>query len=181
MVNAFSEYARAPELNLVEIDINRLIRNVAELYPAYRSNFSLELQLDETLPRIRVDALRMRQVLHNLIRNAIEALEEQGQGKVVISSALTTVKDHQRVEIAVQDNGPGFPAEHLEEIFEPYVTTKQKGTGLGLAIVRKLIEEHGGNVIIDSEPGKGATIRIYLPLAGTVLHDSGARDNEAAA
>ncbi len=181
MVNAFSEYARAPELNLTEIDINRLIRNVADLYPAYRSNFRLQLELNETLPPIRVDALRMRQVLHNLIRNAIEALEEQGKGKVTISSALTTVRDHQRVEIAVQDNGPGFPAEHLEEIFEPYVTTKPKGTGLGLAIVRKLIEEHGGNVIIDSEPGKGATIRIYLPLAGTIPHDGGAGDNEAAA
>lgn len=181
MVDAFSEYARAPELNLVEIDINRLIRNVAELYPAYKGSFSLELQLNETLPQIRVDALRMRQVLHNLIRNAIEALGEQADAKVVISSALTTVKDHQRVEIIVRDNGPGFLLEHMEEVFEPYVTTKQKGTGLGLAIVRKLIEEHGGNVMIDSKPDEGAQIRIYLPLSGVLPQDGGVRNNEAAA
>lgn len=181
MVNAFSEYARSPELNLVEIDINRLIRNVADLYPSYKGAFKVRLQLDEELPRIRADALRMRQVFHNLIRNSIEALEEQGKGEVTILTALTAVKGHPRVEVVIHDNGPGFPAEHLEEIFEPYVTTKPKGTGLGLAIVRKLIEEHGGSVMIDSHPGAGATIRIYLPLSGVASNDSGPDDSEAAA
>jgi signal transduction histidine kinase len=122
--------------------------------------------------------MRMRQVLHNLIRNALEALEDRDSGEVIIGTALRQGRDKgrsknrdkgrdgRRVEISVRDNGPGFPAEHLEQIFEPYVTTKQKGTGLGLAIVRKLIEEHGGTVMIDSEPGSGAMIKIQLPLKG---------------
>ncbi len=173
MVNAFSEYARAPEMNLVEIDINRLIRNVADLYPGDAGAAAVQLQLDDALPPIRVDAVRMRQVLHNLIRNALEALEDRPDGQVLITTALNEAKRKPRVEIAVRDNGPGFPLEHLEKIFEPYVTTKKKGTGLGLAIVRKLIEEHGGTVIIDNEPGQGAAIRIYLPL-----QDAGRGNNE---
>jgi len=163
MVNAFSEYARAPELNLVEIDINRLISNVADLYPSYRGSAQLKLKLDPDLPKVRADALRMRQVLHNVIRNALEALEENSDGIVNIATRLHESRGQTRLEILVQDNGPGFPAEHIEQIFEPYVTTKTKGTGLGLAIVRKLIEEHGGSVMIDSESGDGAAIRIYLP------------------
>jgi len=165
MVNSFSEYARAPELNLLEIDFNRLIRNVADLYPSYPGSAHLHLDLDENLPLLKIDALRMRQVLHNLIRNAIEALEDTSDGEVRVTTALGSYKEQPRAVVTVADNGPGFPGEHLEEIFEPYVTTKTKGTGLGLAIVRKLIEEHGGNVLIDSETGSGATIRIYLPLA----------------
>ncbi len=182
MVNAFSEYARAPEMNLVEIDINRLIRNVADLYPADANGAALQLELDDALPPIQVDALRMRQVLHNLIRNALEALEDSDSGQVCITTALNITKEQPRVEITVRDNGPGFPAEHLEQIFEPYVTTKQKGTGLGLAIVRKLIEEHGGNVIIDNEPGTGAAIKIYLPLqdAGRGSIETGNKTEERA-
>ena len=178
MVNAFSEYARAPELNPVEMDVNQLIRNVADLYPAYGGHVKLALELDDTLPRMRLDALRMRQVLHNLIRNAIEALEGSDAGQVQITTGRVLVKGQERVEIVVRDNGPGFPAEHLEEIFEPYVTTKAKGTGLGLAIVRKLIEEHGGHVMIDSEPGSGAAIRIHLPLQAARGSAEGADNND---
>ncbi|MBT8421658.1 MAG: HAMP domain-containing protein, partial [Gammaproteobacteria bacterium] len=163
MVNAFSEYARAPELNLVEIDINRLITNVADLYPSYEGGARLYLDLEDSLPLISADALRMRQVFHNLIRNSIEALEGKPDGKITISTSLQEKKSQTRCKITVRDNGPGFPTEHLDEIFEPYVSTKEKGSGLGLAIVRKLIEEHGGNVIIDNEAEDGATIRIYLP------------------
>ena len=165
MVNAFSEYARAPELNLVEIDINRLIRNVADLYPGYEGRARLQLHLDHSLPSIKADALRLRQVLHNLIRNGIEALEGRDDGAITIVSGLQQTRGQTRCEITVSDNGPGFPAEHLDEIFEPYVSTKDKGSGLGLAIVRKLIEEHGGSVMIDNKAGDGATIRIYLPYS----------------
>jgi len=167
MVNAFSEYARAPELNLAQLDINRLIRNVADLYPSFQGGAQLRLELDESLPGIQADALRMRQVLHNLIRNALEALDEIPDGEVVITTSVQDVRGKPRLEIAVRDNGPGFPAEHVEQIFEPYVTTKQKGTGLGLAIVRKLVEEHGGSVMIDNDVDAGAVIRIYLPYSET--------------
>jgi nitrogen fixation/metabolism regulation signal transduction histidine kinase len=174
MVDAFSEYARAPELNLVENDFNKLIRNVAQLYPAYSGSVQIHLDLDENLPLLKIDALRMRQVLHNLIRNATEALEDTPDGELRVTTAVGLYKDQPRAVVTVADNGPGFPDEHLEEIFEPYVTTKSNGTGLGLAIVRKLIEEHGGNVHIDNETGNGATIRIYLPLdeASTVADQS---------
>ncbi|MEE4185351.1 MAG: ATP-binding protein, partial [Gammaproteobacteria bacterium] len=164
MVNAFSEYARAPEMNLVELDINRLITQVAELYPAYHGQPYLTLELDESLPLVRLDAVRMRQILHNLIRNALEALEETADAQLNLRTSLNTAKAQPRLEITVTDNGPGFPEEYREKIFEPYVTTKAKGTGLGLAIVRKLIEEHGGKITLSSEPGAGAAIRIFLPL-----------------
>jgi nitrogen fixation/metabolism regulation signal transduction histidine kinase len=164
MVNAFSEYARAPEMNLVELDINRLITQVAELYPAYHGQPYLTLELDESLPLVRLDAVRMRQILHNLIRNALEALEETADAQLNLRTSLNTAKAQPRLEITVTDNGPGFPEEYREKIFEPYVTTKAKGTGLGLAIVRKLVEEHGGKITLSSEPGAGAAIRIFLPL-----------------
>jgi nitrogen fixation/metabolism regulation signal transduction histidine kinase len=164
MVNAFSEYARAPAMNMSLIDINQLISNVADLYPAYSGQPHLRLELGQNLPKVNVDALRMRQVLHNLIRNSLEALEEQNDGLVLVRTSIVQVRKRARLEIVVSDNGPGFPAEDIETIFEPYVTTKQKGTGLGLAIVRKLIEEHGGQVMIDNEAGDGAAIKILLPV-----------------
>lgn len=167
MVNAFSEYARAPEMNRAEIDINRLISQVAELYPAYHNQPYLELELDPELPLVSLDAVRMRQILHNLIRNALEALEDAEAARVVIRSSISRGKKGERLELTVADNGPGFPPESLEQVFEPYVTSKSKGTGLGLAIVRKLVEDHGGKIAIDSEPGSGATIRISLPLRET--------------
>jgi len=184
MVNAFSEYARAPELNLVETDCNRLIKNVADLYAAHAGSAQIHLNLDEDLPLLKIDALRMRQVLHNIIRNATEALEDVPDGEVCITTSVGSYKEHSRAVITFEDNGPGFPDEHLEEIFEPYVTTKPKGTGLGLAIVRKLVEEHGGNVLIDRETVSGATIRIYLPLqeigeeAGEATGEIGVNNNQ---
>jgi len=164
MVNAFSDYARAPEMNLVELDINRLITQVAELYPAYHGQPYLTLDLDEALPPVRLDAVRMRQILHNLIRNALEALEDTADARLTLRTVLNTSKKQPRLEITVTDNGPGFPEESREKVFEPYVTTKAKGTGLGLAIVRKLIEEHGGKITLTSEPGSGAAVRLFLPL-----------------
>ena len=112
-----------------------------------------------------LDAVRIRQVLHNLIRNALEALEQQPGAELVISTALLRDKKGLRAEIAVTDNGPGLSAADQEHIFEPYVTTKTKGTGLGLAIVKKLVEEHGGSVMLSSEVGQGTRVRILLPLA----------------
>lgn len=169
MVNAFSEYARAPQMNRTAIDLNRLISQVADLYPAHHGQPFIRLELAEDLPPISVDAVRMRQVLHNLIRNSLEALEDQRDPDVALSTRLLRGKKGRRVEILVRDNGPGFPAEDRDRIFEPYVTTKSKGTGLGLAIVRKLIDEHGGQVQIDSETSQGATVRILLPVGDAAV------------
>jgi nitrogen fixation/metabolism regulation signal transduction histidine kinase len=172
MVNAFSEYARAPEMNPTDIDLNLLIRQVAELYVGQKNQPELELDLEEGLPDISVDAVRIRQVLHNVIRNALEALDDQEDGRVIVATRLIKTDSVELIETTVDDNGPGLPPESMEEIFDPYVTTKAKGTGLGLAIVRKLVEEHGGEVAIDSEAGKGAHVRIILPVTKAGITDS---------
>jgi nitrogen fixation/metabolism regulation signal transduction histidine kinase len=102
--------------------------------------------------------------LHNLIRNSLEALEGQDDAEVVLTTRSVRKKKRSYISIAVRDNGPGLPADGREKIFEPYVTTKAKGTGLGLAIVKKLVEEHGGEVRIESEVNAGTTVKILLPI-----------------
>ena len=167
MVDAFSEYARAPEITWSRFDLNRLIREVADLYRTRDNQPSLELDMDERIGDIEADAVRVRQLLHNLIRNAMEAME--GQENAIVKIASRRIVDGKRdmAEISVRDNGPGIDEETLEHIFEPYVTTKTKGTGLGLAIVKKLIEEHGGTVSAESPQEGGAFICVRLPLEET--------------
>jgi nitrogen fixation/metabolism regulation signal transduction histidine kinase len=164
MVNAFSEYARAPAMNRTLLNINHLIIQVADLYPAQHNQPVVRLDLEESLPDISVDGARMRQVLHNLIRNALEALESQDNGEVVLSTKFVEKKKRHYIQIVVRDNGPGLPADSREKIFEPYVTTKAKGTGLGLAIVKKLVEEHGGEISIESEVNEGTSVKLLLPV-----------------
>ena len=164
MVNAFSEYARAPEMSVDTVNLNRLIIQVADLYPRDDSQPKLTLSLDRELPQIDADAVRIRQVMHNLIRNAMEATDGKAGAEVRVSTRLVVSEKGDMVEVRVSDEGPGFQTEALDEIFEPYVTTKPKGTGLGLAIVKKLVEEHGGTIWAESDPGKGASVRFQLPV-----------------
>ncbi len=162
MVNAFSEYARAPELSISTVDLNQLVREVAYLYQSRDGQASvLQLELDDTLEAIAVDAVRMRQLLHNLIRNSMEALDGREDARLIV--ATHRMAKEELVELTVQDNGPGFDAETLDQAFEPYVTTKAKGTGLGLAIVKKLVEEHGGAVMVENLSEGGACVRVRLP------------------
>ena len=168
MVNAFSEYARAPEVNISQFEINQMIKEVAYLYRTRDNQPALELELDDRLSSIDADAVRVRQLLHNLIRNAMEAMEGQDSALVSIATELVESDQGDIAEIRVGDNGPGIPAEKLEKIFEPYVTTKVKGSGLGLAIVKKLVEEHGGSVAAENRSGGGALIRVRLPVNGTM-------------
>jgi len=119
------------------------------------------------LPEIEADAGRIRQILHNLLRNATEALEHTSNGRIDVDVTAAEVQGVEVVEIVVADNGPGFQSNSLSQIFDPYVTTKPKGTGLGLAIVKKLVEEHLGTIeAINPEEG-GALIRIQLPVNET--------------
>jgi nitrogen fixation/metabolism regulation signal transduction histidine kinase len=164
MVNAFSEYARAPAMNRTLLDLNRLIGQVADLYPPHHNQPIVRLELEQSLPEINVDAVRIRQVLHNLIRNALEALEDQDDADVLLTTKSVRTKKRQYIQIVIRDNGPGLPEADREKIFEPYVTTKEKGTGLGLAIVKKLVEEHGGDVGIESEVNEGTSVTILLPV-----------------
>jgi signal transduction histidine kinase len=107
------------------------------------------------------DPVSIRQVLHNLIKNALEAIE--AQGLIEINLHRVQKNDSDFIEIALYDDGAGIKDEQIETIFEPYVTTKAKGTGLGLAIVKKIIEEHGGAIWVDTSRKVGAGFIIQLP------------------
>ncbi len=164
MVNAFSEYARAPDIDISLAPVDELVQEVIELYRAQESRVKIVLTMDSDLPPIEVDVGRMRQILHNLLRNSIEALEGSEDGRVDVHVHESDFNDVPIIEIVVHDNGPGFQPGTISQVFDPYVTTKPKGTGLGLAIVKKLVEEHVG--LIDAVNGEdgGASITIKLPL-----------------
>ena len=168
MVNAFSEYARAPEINISRFELNQLVKEVAYLYRAQDSQPAVHLDLDDALPEVEADEVRIRQLLHNLIRNSMEAMEGQENGRLDISTRLATSGDKQLAEILVRDNGPGIDSATMENLFDPYVTTKRKGTGLGLAIVKKLVEEHGGTVMAENMETAGARLIVRLPVKETM-------------
>jgi nitrogen fixation/metabolism regulation signal transduction histidine kinase len=166
MVDAFSEYARAPDIELAPLDLNAVIAEVTELYRHQVPPVSIEMQLDENLPEIEADIGRLRQIMHNLMRNASEAIEGQADAEITVTTRRVELEQGSFVEILVSDNGPGFAAEIMDQVFLPYVTSKAKGTGLGLAIVRKLVEEHGGQIRAGNRAHSGAEVSILLPLPG---------------
>lgn len=158
MVDEFSQYARLPSLNLQPLDLNALVGEVLTLYE--NSPVPVNTFLAESLPLVRGDPKLLRQVFHNLLQNAQDALSNDPNAMIMVR---TSVEDG-FVLLRVIDNGCGFPAEILPRVFEPYVTTKPKGTGLGLAIVKKIIEEHHGVVEIRNIDDGGACVCLKLPL-----------------
>jgi nitrogen fixation/metabolism regulation signal transduction histidine kinase len=168
MVNEFSEYARSPAPQLQALDLNKLIQEVVSFYdlPARKLHLSLEKQA----PAIKGDSTMLRQVIHNLLQNAQDALIDQSDALIQVQ----TKSVGPMLVLTVTDNGTGFPAEMLAHAFEPYMTTKSHGTGLGLAIVKKIIEEHKGWIKIENlsdldanladRPNHGAVVTISLPL-----------------
>ena len=108
---------------------------------------------------------RVRQILHNLVRNSIEALENTTDGRIDVHVSAAEIAGVEIMQIKVEDNGPGFKESSLTQVFDPYVTTKPKGTGLGLAIVKKLVEEHVGTIRAYNSQNGGAVISIRLPLS----------------
>ena len=168
MVNAFSEYARAPEMDVSRFDLNQLIAEVAELYRSGSREAGRtarpKLKLDPALTEIEADPGRLRQIIHNLLANAIEALEGAPDPEIRVETRLVERAEGRLAEITVEDNGPGFRPDVIGQVFDPYVTTKSKGTGLGLAIVKKIVEEHGGRIEADNARTGGARVRIELPL-----------------
>jgi nitrogen fixation/metabolism regulation signal transduction histidine kinase len=120
------------------------------------------------LPPVQADADQVRQVLHNLIKNAGEAMDDKGAEKIgageTATVRLSTRLTDRTATLAIADSGPGFPPEILAHAFEPYVTTKPKGTGLGLAIVRKIIDDHHGSITLANLPAGGAEVKVQLPL-----------------
>ena len=164
MVNAFSDYARAPDMDISRFDLDKLAHEIVDLYRAQESDVEIILTSDPTIPMVEGDAGRVRQILHNLIRNAVEALEGTPEGRIDVQVGAAEVDEVGMVQIKVEDNGPGFKTGSVSQIFDPYVTTKPKGTGLGLAIVKKLVEEHVGSIRAKNRSDGGAMISIRLPL-----------------
>ena len=145
LVNEFRDYARLPAVVLQTLDLNALAADVLHLYAHDESEVALTAELDPACPPIQGDAQQLRQVLHNLLQNAQDASEGRRARSVVLSTCWVP-QPNQRVQLAVCDNGIGFPESILKRAFEPYVTTKAKGTGLGLAVVKKIIDEHGARI-----------------------------------
>src|SRR5680860_469533 len=170
MVNAFRDYARPPAMQIVPLDFNKLILEVVELYRANPVGARLELDLEQGAPQIKGDSVSIRQLLHNLIKNSLEALEGYKQGTLRISTHRIEDGGSQFLDLRVADNGPGFPATLLDRLFEPYVTSKIKGNGLGLAIVKKIVEEHGGMVWAQNTRKGGACVLIRLLPLSAVQH-----------
>lgn len=169
MVNAFSNYAQPVKMNLGKVDLNGLINDVVELHRGHARSVEFNLNLDSSLPEMMIDSGRMRQVFNNLIGNALQAVQNETDARLDLSTELTTDRDGNTeiARITVTDNGPGINEELLEKVFEPYITNKEKGTGLGLAIVKKIIEEHGGGIWANNIPDNGARITFKLPVRTT--------------
>jgi nitrogen fixation/metabolism regulation signal transduction histidine kinase len=159
LVNAFRDYARLPAPHLAPLDLNALVREVLHLYESTAAHIRTELT--SGLPLVQGDPTQIRQVIHNMLQNAQDALGGQDDGEVTV----LTRREGERVVLLFRDNGPGFPPEVLARAFEPYFTTKSRGTGLGLALVKKIVDEHGGEVRLSNREGGGAEVRIRLRLA----------------
>lgn len=170
MVNEFSEYARAPAPQLQHLDLNQLITEVVSLYDSPGVDIQVTLCSSNTM--IEGDKTMLRQVLHNLLQNAQDALTVVEVPSIIVHTEAQGAKLH----LSITDNGGGFAPEMMLHAFEPYMTTKSHGTGLGLAIVKKIIEEHKGSIEIenaalpqagtaaDTSQQTGARVSIYLPL-----------------
>jgi nitrogen fixation/metabolism regulation signal transduction histidine kinase len=173
MVNAFSEYARAPETRAVPVDLGPLTREVLGLYESM--GFVIQLKVQPGLPPILGDAAKLRQVIHNLLRNAEDAVATVSAPIIAVGVAA----EGGGIALSVSDNGPGFPADVMGRAFEPYVTTKPKGTGLGLAIVQKIVEEHRGRIRLENLVPMGARVIIWLPPAAAIAQVSSASPKAA--
>ncbi|MDR0528092.1 MAG: HAMP domain-containing protein [Zoogloeaceae bacterium] len=170
MVDDFRHYSRLPPPALSPLNLNALIREVLILYEHSPVRFFPQLASD--LPLVAGDANQLRQVIHNLLRNGEEALDQHPHPEIVIS----TEQKSNGIVLQICDNGAGFPGEILPRIFEPYITTKSRGTGLGLPIVKKIIAEHHGEITARNLPEGGAALFILLPLADWDARDEAGGD-----
>lgn len=158
MVEAFRNYARIPIINAQRIDLNEVVCEVLILYEESSCKITQDLS---TMPLyVHADAAMMRQVLHNLLQNAQDAVAEVSAPVI----RIFTYREKENAVLCVEDNGHGFEQSIVHQVFEPYITNKKTGTGLGLAVVKKIVDEHQGNVSVSSVEPSGALIKVILPL-----------------
>ncbi len=166
LVNEFRDYARMPALRPTALDLNALVMEVLGLYADEQDHNRLKAQCDPQLPPILGDPSQLRQVIHNLVQNALDAVADRPDGHVLVCTERRFDEQGavQAVRLRVMDNGPGFADKVLGRAFEPYVTTKVKGTGLGLAVVKKIVDEHGARIRVanrsDDDAATGAQVSI---------------------
>jgi len=161
MVDDFSEYARPSKKQVQQVNLNKLVNQVLALY-SLQSDKQVKTIFNAENIVINADPVSIRQVLHNLVKNAQEAIEDHGRIEIKLGKVLRNNAEY--AELGVYDDGCGLDDTQIETVFEPYVTTKAKGTGLGLAIVKKIIEEHGGVIWVDTAYNNGAGFIIQLPI-----------------
>lgn len=171
IINRFSEFSKMPQPQLQSVQINEIVRGVAQLFQAQfespeRGAISCVLELDRDLQPIAADPELLHRALSNLVLNAMDAMPNGGR------LTLRTRSESDNVIIEVADTGTGLTPEESARVFTPYYTSKQHGTGLGLAIVQSVISDHGGRISVHSEPGKGTTFVIELPKSAVSIQQS---------
>src|SRR5262249_55716818 len=166
-------YSKEREPAIEETDINRVVRDVVELMAgrAKEIGASLETRLEEELPPVQVDPEGLHRALLNVIGNAIDAVEERKKPQVGV---VTTFDNEEGgVGIVGLDTGVGTPPNKIADIFRPFVSTKgSKGTGLGLPVSRKILREHGGDILVQSQPGRGSRFILRLPIKSPPSQDA---------
>jgi two-component system sensor histidine kinase HydH len=174
VVGSVLDYARPSKGELGAVDLNAVVsRTVTVLEVGRAEECEIVTELSDGLPAVRADAEQLRQVLINLVRNAVQAMGGQGTVRVKTAllseppSALASSPAGEWVEVSVRDSGPGIAPQVLKNLFVPFFTTKDRGTGLGLAISQRMVEEMGGRIEVVSDLGDGATFTVLLPAVAT--------------
>lgn len=167
LVNSFGDYARPPQIHTRPLSLHALLAEVLDLYENDQ-RITLTRRFAPHDPVLRADAGRLRQLLHNLLKNSLEAIGDSRKPHIEIGTQILAVGAQQWVELTVADNGPGLPEGFDDQWYEPYTTSKTKGTGLGLAVAKKILEEHGGSIRAENRSGGGAMFILRLPLDAPV-------------
>jgi len=161
MVSAFANYANTPEIKKASTSLNALVNKAASLYDT-QAGVRINLDLSGDLPKLQLDKDAISRALINLIKNCIESKKKKTKLNIVIKSQI--LKDDGIVRLTIVDNGNGFPKDILDQVFEPYVTTKSKGSGLGLAIVQHIVEQHDGQIYASNVEPHGARVTIEFSI-----------------